>query len=243
MARLFNGTSDYGSVAADLSASGLATVSYFLWWDTNANDDDFAMELGTPQFVAANGFVIDHNSSTAPGMVEFGTGVTTGSLRWTDSYARPSAGVWHHYMFAFNRGPTSNLAWVDGIPQSLTAVNHGANSGFGAWGATTLYLMSRTGTTLFGAGRMADLAIWGGVLLGTAEAQSLSAGQPPTSFSSGSLAGWWPLAGNASPEPNSFGPLGSITLNGTSGVGGPTFSTPGTIGPRVERMRARGVSW
>lgn len=224
MSRGFNGSSDRMTASPDFSAYSLLTVSAWLWWDTNANDDDFAMEYGG-SFVTQSGFVWDHNSSSGGGGgVEIGMGLAAGSARWTDKFTRPSAAAWHHYLFVFNRATPVNKAWVDGGSQTLTAVTHNAGT-YGNFGNATMFLMHRTGPTLLGAGKQAEVTVWGGVELGTRESASLTAGAPPEMVHPDGIVWRVPLWGTDSPEPDYSGRRKTVTVTaGTTPANHPPIS-------------------
>ena len=73
--------------------------------------------------------------------------------------------MWHHYAFVLNRKrPAANevTPYVDGQPVSYQKESSG--TGAGAFANSTLYLMSRAGTSLFGSGSLDELAIYSGGL-------------------------------------------------------------------------------
>src|SRR5947208_3458891 len=58
----YNGSSDGSFAAINLSATNIATLSFWMKWTTNANDDDLAFEY-TPNYHSnAGGFIADWNS-------------------------------------------------------------------------------------------------------------------------------------------------------------------------------------
>lgn len=228
MARLFNGSSDNASVALDLSGTALLTVSFWLWWDTFADNDDLAMEfeIGT----TAGSFIVNPNDS-ATGDVVVSVGGNTPDYNQV-RFTRPSGAAWHHWCIGMDRGHASQevrFITIDGVSQSLSQTslltgNHTDNFANG-----TLYVMSRSGSSLFGAGRMAELAIWQ-VLLDTDEAAALGKGLSPKLIRPTSRPFYWPMIGRNSPEIElSFG--SEMTLSGTSA----------TEHPRVIYPKRRGV--
>ncbi len=159
----FNGSSDSGEVPLNLSSTSQVTVEFWLKWSSYANNDSLAMEL-TPNFNANNGgFLVDPNASQYGGT--FAVAIGPSGDRNSVYFQRPSAGVWHHYAFVLN---TAALAageitpYVDGQPVSFK--QEGAEAGQGAFANSTLYLMSRDGSALFGAGELQYLAIYGKAL-------------------------------------------------------------------------------
>ncbi len=76
-------------------------------------------------------------------------------------FARPCAGAWHHYAFVLDtqrRGRDQITPYVDGQPVPYTKLNSG--TGAGNFANSTLYLMSRAGNSLFGAGDLDEVAIY-----------------------------------------------------------------------------------
>jgi PKD repeat protein len=155
----FNGAGDSGAVPLNLSSTSQLTVEFWLKWERYANNDALAMEL-TPNFNEnPGGFLVDPNAPEFGGT--FGVGIGTGNSRNSIFFARPSAGVWHHYAFVLNGGASSGgeiVPYVDGLPVAYQLESTG--TGAGAFANSTLYLMSRDGGALFGAGALDDLAIY-----------------------------------------------------------------------------------
>ncbi len=217
MARTFNGSSDKGSVALNLSSFSVVSISCWLWWDAFANDNKMLFEYGSTTLGAGTISILPDNASPVGFALNFGLS-TTGGQFWQDTFTRPSAAAWHHYLFVMNRATPSNAAWVDGVSQTLTAGTHFAGS-YGNFGNLTLNIMCRNGTTLFGKGRLAEMAIWGGVALGTSYAKSLAAGSSPSEVDPTPT--WYvPTLGN-SPEPDYSGNRKSVTITGTTVVAHP----------------------
>lgn len=158
----FNGTSSYGSVALDLSDTNVVSLEFWLKKAAWANDDQLAFEF-TPSYSAAPGsFLVDPNESST-GAFYFGVNGNVGLNGRT--FPRPSAGGWHHYVLTWNFGnPAASecaAAYVDGVAQTLTAVaSAGLNENGGNFANSTLYLMSRAGSSLFGSGTLDEVAIY-----------------------------------------------------------------------------------
>jgi hypothetical protein len=157
----FDGANQFAQVNLDLSDTQALTVSFWMKWNAFANDDKLAMELGA----GANGyndgttgFIIDPNSSMGGGPFEVGFRGDGGHNHAL--FARPSAGVWHHYAFVLNKAaPAASeiLPYVDGAPVTYTKPT--ANDNTNTFGNDTLFVMSRNGTALFGAGQMDGIRI------------------------------------------------------------------------------------
>ncbi len=173
----FNGTSDFGAIPLNLSSTSELTVEFWLKWNAYANNDSLAMEL-TPNFNEhPGGFLVDPDAPEYGGT--FGVGIGVGAGRNSIYFARPSAGVWHHYVLVLN--PTAPAAseitpYVDGQP---VAFQQGASgSGEGAFANSTLYLASRAGSALFGGGTLDELAIYNTPLSAAAVAAHYADGAP-----------------------------------------------------------------
>jgi PKD repeat protein len=156
----FNGSSDSGAIPLNLSGTGELTVEFWLKWNQYANNDALAMEF-TPNFNEnPGGFLVDPNAPEFGGT--FGVGIGTGASRNSIFFARPSAGVWHHYAIAVNTAAPAGseiTPYVDGQPVSFQQESNG--TGAGKFANSTLYLMSRAGGALFGNGSLDQLAIYG----------------------------------------------------------------------------------
>jgi PKD repeat protein len=155
----FNGTSDSGTILLNLSSTGKLTVEFWLKWNQYANNDALAMEF-TPNFNAnAGGFLVDPNAGEFGGT--FGIGIGSEGDRNSIFFQRPSAGAWHHYAIVIDTSAPSGseiTPYVDGLPVSFQ--QEGAATGQGTFANSTLYLMSRAGSALFGAGTLDQLAIY-----------------------------------------------------------------------------------
>lgn len=165
---LYDGSNDYASVSLDLSAYSALTLAFWLWWDAYANDDHMALEY-TADGVANSGFYVDPNQSAGVAEVATGPAVSVGTWRFT----RPSAAAWHHYVCAFDRSVSTGLTgvYIDG--QLVTRTGGSSGTPGGNFANSTLYVMSRAGSSLFGAGRMGDFRVTAGRAVGDAEAFAL----------------------------------------------------------------------
>jgi hypothetical protein len=220
-ARQFNGTSDYLNSASTLtygSATKVA-VSFWLYWDSFTNGGDVVIEsaqIGVESGVGtwtlrpdneSGGFLLQsHNGAGSP---------DNGTI------TRPSGAAWHHYVINFDVGQTGHhtvSAFVDGSSATITpSTTQGTTTTFTN---KTLYLMSRAGSSRFGAGRLADVAIYTGISLSESDASSLNSGTLPTSVQSGNLIYYWKLCGTASPETPTTGAV-NLTVTGATQVDHP----------------------
>jgi PKD repeat protein len=153
----FDGTNDTAFASVDLSATSKLTVEFWLKWSAYANDDKLAMEFTSNFNLIAGGFIVDPNDSTG----KFAVGLGRGSSRNNVFFTRPSAGAWHHYAFVLDTtaaGASQITPYVDGVAIAYTKQKSG--TGAGAFANSTLNVMSRNGSSLFGAGDMDDLALY-----------------------------------------------------------------------------------
>jgi PKD repeat protein len=196
-------TGAYGAIPMDLSSQGAITVEFWLKWDAYGNNDALAMEFTSNYNEHPGGFIVDPNAGEFGGT--FGVGIGAGGTRNSVFFARPSAGVWHHYALVLNPNApaaTQITPYVDG--QAVSYQKESSNTGAGAFASSTLYLFSRGGTSLFGSGSLDELAIYGGELgAGTIAEQFNSNGPEPRPVASFTNAPSQPHAGQ------------SVTLNGS----------------------------
>ncbi len=158
-AAAFEGNAAAASAKVDYSGTSQLTVEFWLNWTAYANNDLLALEL-TPNFNENDGgFLVDPNAGELGG--KFGVGIGRGGSRNNAYFSRPSAGAWHHYAFVFDSAaPAAQqvVPYVDGqaVPYEKTA----SGSGAGNFAKSTLYFMSRNATTLFGKGKLDELAVY-----------------------------------------------------------------------------------
>lgn len=186
-ARVFNGTTDYCQLPLVWpSGTSKAAFSFWLWWNAYANDFHLAAEYGDGANNYAGGYSFDPNFSTGVWQV-LASGATNNSST-TKTFTRPSSAAWHHFVINIDLGTAGAGAipsvYVDGVNQSLTTGSSLSGAGSFANGLTTNIMCRGTGSSLFGAGRMHQFAIYAGVNLSSIQASSLynngSGGDPRT---------------------------------------------------------------
>jgi PKD repeat protein len=159
---LFNGSTGAARASVNLSATHELTVEFWMKWSTYGADDHLALEF-TPNFNEYNGgFLVDPDAT--PGS-DFAVSLGRGSSVNTVFFKRPSAGAWHYYAFVLDSEAPAEAEitpYVDGQPVSYTKSETG--TGAGNFADSSLFWMSRDASTLFGAGRMQDLALYEGTL-------------------------------------------------------------------------------
>jgi hypothetical protein len=168
----FDGMSQYGTAALDLSDTSVVTLAFWMNWTSYANDDRLAFEFGANFNNASTGFMVDPNSSAAGGG-QFEIGLLGNGGYNQVVFARPTAG-WHHYAFVFNKAAAAAnevTPYVDGVavPYTKTTSSENTNN----FAADTLFFMSRGGSGLFGSGSLDDVRLYKRAL-GAAEIQTLA---------------------------------------------------------------------
>lgn len=157
----FDGIDDYGSVIMDLTDTWTLTVEFCLRWDVDDVDDDFAMEYSNNANGIAGTFFFDWNASFLPGTVGVKLNMGGGSTDYyIFTFPKPTVAVWHHIVVVMVRSdPPAVRVWVDGSVVEVTPYlsDGDVNDPFAL---EVLYLMSRAGTGLFGAGSLDELAIY-----------------------------------------------------------------------------------
>jgi hypothetical protein len=145
-----------------------------LKWNTNANNDSLAFEF-TSNFNNTNGgFLINPNSTSSGGRFEVAIG--RGASRNNAYFTRPSSGVWHHYAIVLNSAAAAAqqiVVYVDG--QAVAVAKGSSGTGAGNFASSTLNFMSRNGSSLFGAGSLDEVAIYGQALTAAQVSQHFAA--------------------------------------------------------------------
>jgi PKD repeat protein len=155
----FDGSNDTASAALNLSANSALTIEFWLKWSSYANDNKLAFEFTTNSGLNSGSFFVEPDSTEGGG--RFGVGIG-GLLRSNNAlFVRPSANVWHHYAIILNLKATAAqqvIPYVDGVPVTYTKTN--SSTGTNAFANSTLYFMSRAGSSRFGKGSLDEVAIY-----------------------------------------------------------------------------------
>ncbi|HEX4752855.1 MAG TPA: PKD domain-containing protein [Solirubrobacterales bacterium] len=155
----FDGVNDSASAALNLSADSALTVEFWLKWGSYANDNKLAFEFTTNSGLSTGSFFVEPDGTESGG--RFGVGIG-GLLRSNTAYfVRPSANVWHHYAIVFNLKASAAqqvIPYVDGVPVTYTKTS--SSTGTSAFANSTLYFMSRAGSSRFGKGSLDEVAIY-----------------------------------------------------------------------------------
>jgi YD repeat-containing protein len=171
----FNGTSDYARAALNLSGTSKVTLEFWLKWNAFADDDDLAMEFTDNFNGNSGGILVDPNGGNG----DFGVGIGSGDSRNNVYFTRPSAGAWHHYVIVMDStAPAASqiTPYVDGQP--VTYYKTASGTGAGNFANANLYLMSRAGSLLFGAGDLDEVSVYNTALSAATVSAHYAAGQP-----------------------------------------------------------------
>jgi hypothetical protein len=140
--------------------------------------------------------------------------------------------VWNHWVITYDSGAVGNipLIYLNGVSQSLTIQS--TPTGTLPASNSDGYVIGNRGNDQLRnwTGSIAEFAIWNGALLTQTEVSALAKGARPWTIRKGSLVGYWPLDGLASPEPD---------LSGNKGNGTVTGALPALIGPPLMMMTPR----
>jgi YD repeat-containing protein len=170
----FDGVTGSAQANIDLSASAAVTVEFWLNWDGYADNDSLAMEFTSNFNQNDGGFLVDPNSADGT----FAVAIGRDASRNTISFTRPSPNQWHHYVFVLDTtAPAANqiTPYVDGQQVAFSKSVSGTGAVFAN---STLYLMSRGGANLFGAGALDEVAIYGGTLSAATVSEHYANGTP-----------------------------------------------------------------
>lgn len=169
----FNGSSSHAEVVGlNLSPYRKVAFSLWFWWDNFANDNKVLAEY-TNNFNGKNGMLIIPNGSAAGG---FGVSMSSTSGALAIDVTRPTAKAWHHLVVNTDRQPVGNSfveIYMDGRPAPGYNIRINLIGASSTWDNATWYLMARGGSSLFGAGMLQNINVWGGRWLSAAEVWAL----------------------------------------------------------------------
>lgn len=148
----FNGTSQSASVALDVSAYSAITVAAWMYLSVGL-DARIIFEHTTNYNVNDGAFIASTNWSA--GIFEAAQRGSGGA--WSRRVTQPADGVWTHLAARFDRGTDAVTVCLNGVESSVSS---GASALTGNFLSSTLYLMSRAGSSLYAAGRLAGFAVF-----------------------------------------------------------------------------------
>lgn len=155
------GAGSRGSIPLNLSRQSKITLAFWLYWDAFANDDAFAMELTPNTNSNAGAFYVDPNAANGQfAFVANGSGANgKGGV-----CARPTSGAWHRYAITVDIVTQTVGIAIDGVAVSTSDTVGTPQTTGTVFANSTLHLLSRAGTGLFGTGNLQDITIYNGLL-------------------------------------------------------------------------------
>jgi len=162
----FNGSTQYGSVAIDLSLYNKITLCFWLNVTNYINTARVGIEYST-DYNSTDGFVVTIDNSS--GTISASMHSVANGFYQLQPYIRMPVNETHFYSIIFDR--TTGTAqgvflYIDGNLQTPTTLPSPilGNLGTSTFNNYTLYIMSRGGANSFGNGSLNDLRIYSGSL-------------------------------------------------------------------------------
>jgi len=237
--RQFDGTDDalVSASAINLSGSPSLSVSFWLWWDAFADDDDNAMTHGYD--TATNYFRITPNNGS--GLFTVGQSGNIGPNFAEYDRASISTGAWHHFVAILDRTQAADEVdlYLDGsimTPANRPDVENNTDN-FSSDELNIMRISAAFGG--YGAGRIADVAIWTSVLSG-GNITSLSGGTLPSAISP-APAYYWKICGTSSPETATTGGVNLTLVDAPTQVAHPSAITASCSAPPASSRRRRPI--
>lgn len=215
--RDFNGTTDLincgsATILDDHRTVGF-TISFWIHPD-NAGEGNASDFVGKFNAALNTGWSFRFFSISRDLRFGFLGGTTLGRTTSTTV----STGVWTHILLAWDGSDTAANAdiYINGVEASYATTTNGATLTDDS--ANDLLIGNRVNTSNTVDGRMADFAIWRGVVLSANEITSLAKGTPPAKIRSSSLSLYLPLwgASGTGNEPDLSGQRNACVLTGTT---------------------------
>jgi hypothetical protein len=212
MSRSFNGTSD-AAYCLTVPTSGVrVSLSCWVYPTSLGGTEQVVFAIGHDNGVTGDGFAIEIYTSNNWAIL------IPGKQR-QDTGQAASLNTWQHVMLTVDNTGKGQFYFngsAVGSTSSSTPNTPTVGVSIGA------QLQSNTPTFFrYFTGRIAEPCCWNIDLTGTGvtgggEAKALSLGPVPRRFRPGSLAGYWPMWGLHSPEPDMTGNANNLTLSGTA---------------------------
>lgn len=230
MARDFDGSSQYGYVAATV-AEPFSIAGWFQPDGTGVTDVFMALSSNV---VATNWWIAGVDAASNKIFAQKRNGASIGSAVSTTTV---SAGTWHHFAAVFASN-TSRTVYLDGAGKgtNATSVTDPSHNFLTA----ALVLNGGPGALPFN-GKLAELAIWSAALT-DASAAALAAGVSPRFIGPSFLSFYAPLIGRASPEPDLIGGNDLTLVNSPANFAHPRMIYPVPAMPIWRTERAVSVA-
>lgn len=161
----FDGSDDYARSTGNVTAgTNLVTVSFWLWVDSYANDNDCAVSLRGDTGGANTFWILP--CSGAPSSGKFSLQLQTADGYRIESITRPSAAAWHHYVITCDRTISGSdwRIWVDGTEVSTTIDLDTGGSSTNNFAVQPLFFGTYSTTIYRLPSRMDDFRLYQGIL-------------------------------------------------------------------------------
>lgn len=211
MARNFNGSSQHGEAALSLAATPLTLAAWYR--PSNTSGIRHILALGNSGDDTQN--AIRGNNATLQAASFAG-----GSSASADIAAALTVGTLVHVAGIF-RGATDRSIYVNGGGR----VNNTTSRTVSSFSRARIASRARTTVAEYGAGDIAEAAIWN-IDLSDAEIAALGRGLSPLVIRPQFLVEYWPLLGRTSPEPGLIGSLPVTLTNSPTQASHPPMRAP-----------------
>jgi Concanavalin A-like lectin/glucanases superfamily len=214
VARQFNGSSDQISVGNPTAVQITGDLSSSIWlYLASGFSSGFNSCIGKWDNSSGRTYLIgldgnDNYAFFAIGQLNNGFASSANSTQNVSYFV----GGWHHLAGTFKASTGEGIVYVDGIASGTVSSGY---SGVGGGNQNFIIGNQSGGGSPFFNGKLAEGALWNAVLSPN-EIASLASGSLPYQIRPLSLAGYWPLYGVASPEPDLSGNGNNGTLTGTT---------------------------
>ncbi len=166
---------------------------------------------------------------------EFALGVTPGN--WT--IAIPSNGAWHRVIITYDRSSVLNNPVIYVDKTSVTVTQIAVPVGTADTDATAYSIGNRADALRNWDGKLAQFTVWPNRLLTQTDVNNdFDNGPQSLGYT---LAGYWPLCGTASPEPDLSGNGNNGTVTGTKFQPNPSTPMPCGGFSKRKKLEAMGV--
>lgn len=178
----FNGTSNFGATATslDLTAYNKIAVEALMYIPSYNNTGRAAWEFNTNVTASPDTFAYFPDGGLT-GSDPFVNVALKGNVDYSiATYSRPTPGNWHHVVVVYDKSlPTNEVDfYIDGVLQTATRPYNSNNTN--TFGNRILYLMSRSGTSMFLNGKIQHLAIYNNLSPSAIAAHSAAVFPPST---------------------------------------------------------------
>ena len=193
MAREFNGTNQiYYSTTTPVTAAPLTLACWFY-----ANDVTSSRALlGVLNASVNNEYWLLFAAGASVGDPVIFRANTSAGAADASTTAGYTAGAWHHAC-GVGVSATDRTVYLNGANAGTSATSRTPSS----VSRTSLAARDHTTTDLYFDGLLAEVGIWSAAL-GAADVAALAKGMSPLLVRPDALAGYWPLRGKLSPEPD-----------------------------------------